>query len=352
MSVYYVRPTNGNDASAGTSFAAAWKTTQHALDTVTAGNEIRLCAEAIETTLVAIDIDTNLGLSNSPIDIYGASATDGSRLDGAGVYTLSGGLGALITCSINTHMRIRDVRFTGAGSDNWQVSGAAFLDFLRCSFDGATQHGFYSSNTTGVQRFVDCDVYGNGGDGLSAQAATGRGRFRVVACRVHGNGGDGVFALGNLGSVLIARTVLYANGAHGISLQQSYYADVIGCTAWGNSGNGIDLASSSLNGISIVDTSLALNGGYGLDTNATTYALGTIDGLHFHNNTSGDCDVTYPGLVIAHGDPLFRDPAAGDFAPSQHSPLLGAGVNGADIGAISRPRFKRFRPRVPGCVPD
>jgi Tfp pilus assembly major pilin PilA len=47
---YYVDPSGGNDGNAGTSFAAAWATTQHAADTAVAGDVVRLCQTATETT--------------------------------------------------------------------------------------------------------------------------------------------------------------------------------------------------------------------------------------------------------------------------------------------------------------
>ena len=61
MATYYVDPDAGSDGAAGTAFGTAWATTQKALDTVAAGDEVRLCKSATETISAIIDLDTTSG---------------------------------------------------------------------------------------------------------------------------------------------------------------------------------------------------------------------------------------------------------------------------------------------------
>ena len=79
MTTYYLRPTNGSDAAAGTPFAAAFKTLQKCVDTAVAGDVVRMCPEATETIAAAIDFDTNAGAAGNQILFEPGNTTDGSK---------------------------------------------------------------------------------------------------------------------------------------------------------------------------------------------------------------------------------------------------------------------------------
>jgi len=57
MTTWYVRPVNGSDANDGESFATAWQTTQHAINSITAdtGDEqVYLVSEGVEETSTGV----------------------------------------------------------------------------------------------------------------------------------------------------------------------------------------------------------------------------------------------------------------------------------------------------------
>ena len=115
---------------------------------------------------------------------------------------------------------------------------------------------------------------------------------------------------------------VYGNGSHGIEMQN--YA-----------GDGTPIANLHLWNNTCVD-----NGGYGFywGTASPTVDL-LMDYNHTHNNTSGVTDRTggLPGDNNVTGDPLFTSTTDGseDFTPLTGSPLIGAGVRGAMIGAVA-----------------
>lgn len=339
MTTYYVDPASGNDANAGTSFAAAWATTQKAADTAVAGDLVRLCDTATETTAVQIDFDTNSGTATSIIEFESWNSTGTARKPG---YTIQAS--ALMTSVVNfggtvDFVRLRGVTIDANSNANYalgnSVDTCSDIYCRQCSFTGGTTAGVGIRGTaTPGWFFLDCNSYANL-VGLS-HAFANRGAFVWRGGSIHDNTLHGWEI--NRTACLICQCQIYDNGGDGInSNSNSGLTAVVNCTIYGNSGDGIKLSLfSGRDWNELTGTTMTGNGGYGL--NAQTFGnIKRSSYNHHYNNTSGSSDV--PSLLgdeVVTGDPLFTSVTNGseDFAPQDGSPLDGTGISGSDIGAV------------------
>lgn len=340
MTTYYVDPASGSDSNAGTSFAAAWATTQKAADTAVAGDLVRLCDTATETTSVQIDFDTNNGTATGIIEFESWNSTGTARKPG---YTIQAS--ASITSLVEFSGTIDFVRFRGVtfdgNSNATNVIGNLTSDlnhdiyFRQCSFTGGTSHGLNLRGTTNPSfSFLDCHAYGNA-IGVH-HAVSNRGQLIWRGGSIHDNTSHGWEI--DRTNCIMARCQIYDNGGDGIlAVSNSAGTAVINCTIYGNAGDGIELSPfSGRDWTELTGTTLTGNGGYGLNA-ATTGNIKRSAYNHHYNNTSGSSDVTaLLGDDVVTGDPLFTSTTDGseDFAPQDGSPLDGAGISGSDIGAV------------------
>jgi len=354
MATYYVDPSAGSDAAAGTSFATAWATTQKAADTAVAGDEVRLCATATETPSAQIDWDTNAGTETSPIYFVGADSS-GNPLT-TGYYTISGSSLPASTnlfywadTAASQFVRFKRIRITGATNHNVATgprSGTSFdlwLIFDTCRLDSATGDGFFQGY--GFRNLlINCEIDSNGGAGIgppALQQTNRMGYLWVHGCSIHDNASSGVaiYYINNL----VSNCLIYDNGGVGVELgRQFFYSSILNNTIYGNIGSGIgDGAGGTLIGNNtgrIFGNTVVSNGGYGIEDNRGAGTLGYVDYNHFHNNTSGETDFSggTPGDNNQSGDPLFTSVTDGseDFTPTSGSPLIRTNVNDGNIGAV------------------
>ncbi len=338
MATYYVDPVSGSDANAGTSFGAAWATTQKAADTAIAGDEVRLCATGTETPSSVTAFDTNSGTYSNHIRFVAYNATGTAPLT-TGYYTISGaslGAGADIF-DMNGQDRIDfdGIRLTGAPAHGMEHSSGTLdgVYLRRCRIDNCGGNGIYMDNSSQFCSIVDCEIDDNVGDGVG-QSTSSRGRLTAIASSIHDNGEHGI----NLGQVCtFVGCQVFDNTLDGIHIHgASAEILVTGCTIYGNGSDGIHI-DDPLKSINVSNSSIAQNGGYGISTNSNGLEFITSDRNHTHNNTSGIIDTgTLPGSNNVTGDPLFASVVDGseDFTPGASSPLAGAGVNGTTIGAL------------------
>lgn len=340
MATYYVRPTNGSDAAAGTSFATAFKTLQKAVDTAaSAGDVIRVCPEANETITAAIDFDTNTGADGNPITIEPGNTTDGSR-DLSLFYTITtaSAINLLNFTATSDYYKIYNliVNAAAAGSVclNNQVDGSDFHVFINCRFTGATGSNISVRGTsTGGWVFIDCETDLAGASGI-AHATGNRGSINWFGGSIHDNTSHGWDC--NKSDCILIGAEVYDNGGDGLfGSTNSNRLTVIGNTFYGNTGDGISLDASDHVAV-VYNNSSSGNGGYGFNFN-TTNVPRWMDYNHTHNNTSGAADITMPGSNNQTGDPQFTSVTDGseDFTPADGSPLDGNGLMGVDIGARS-----------------
>jgi hypothetical protein len=185
--------------------------------------------------------------------------------------------------------------------------------------------------------FLECNIHTNTGDGLSAQSAA-FSRWtngKVLGCSIHDNGDAGIRTSG--AEIIISNCLIYDN-TDGIIIPSTAvtksFCGITNCTFFNNSADGIDGSATAAGTISsgIYNNTFRSNGG-------SAFTLGNLDTFnidynHANNNTTSD---TLPGDNNATGDPLFTSEVDGseDFIPLTGSPLIGAGVNGGNIGAVA-----------------
>lgn len=337
MTTYYVRPTNGLDTNAGTSFGAAFQTTQKAADTAVGGDEVRLCNEATETPSARIDFDINGGSASSPIKFVAGDSTDGTPLT-TGFYTISGSsLPAttdLVIFNVNPmYIQFERIRFTAATRDGITFgTNVHYVTLKHCRVDGHASDGVYSASTGGHVWLIDTEIDSNTGQGINVNSA-GRFNSTIIGGSCHDNGGIGAEIGGDAESVNVDQYEVYDNGGDGIQLIGNG-ARLSNSTVYGNTGDGVYL---SANNARVFNTSSSGNGAYGFSVTSAGDDNLIMDYNHTHNNTSGATDLG-GGLLGDNnqtGDPQFTSVVDGseDFTPANGSPLDSNGINGVDIGA-------------------
>ena len=342
MAIYYVDPLSGSDVAAGTSFALAWATTQKAVDTIIAGDEVRLCNTATEAPSATVDFDNaNLGTIAAPLRFIGADSS-GVPLT-SGFYTLTGtSLPAathLIILSANNSRMIFDrIRATAATASNLYQADGVMAVFRNSRFDNAGTYGSYSTSTGGLIRMFNCEIDTNTSGGIGLNAA-GRGPYSLSGGSIHDNTGPGA-RIGESSENTGLWDVLVYGNTDGLWIDSSGTAS--GCTIYDNSANGLIIeAIGSDSGLGVVvNNSFSGNGAYGISdsTASEDVDLAIIDNNHYHNNTSGETSfAATPGDNNQTGDPLFTNVTAGseDFTPLSGSPLIRNGINNGNIGAVA-----------------
>lgn len=340
MTTYYVRPTNGSDAAAGTSFGAAFQTTQKALDTAVGGDDIRLCVEATETTSATIDVD-NASFTTGECDIYAASASDGSILTDGTRYVIQASAtlaNGLIYYQTTTTLRYKwhNIDFDGNSNAAYCIRCSAHdfgtNKFSRCLIHGSTGPGAAYRCPIGLTnqwQFIGCEVYSNSGDGLSATILSGRGATMAYACNVHDNGGDGMELTDD--SEVIS-CIVHSNTGHGIHLSNGG-ADqcmIFNNTVDANGGSGLHIVTGAINQW-VVGNSFTNNGAYGINNVDETYYY--VGSNHYYNNTTAETNsATTPGVNNSSGDPLYR--GSGDYRFGDGSPLQESAGNNVNKGAL------------------
>lgn len=336
MTDYYVDPSGGSDANAGTSFGAAWATTQKAADTAVAGDVVRLCKTATETVSAPIDFDTNNGTVSSMIRFVSYNSTGTTSEDG---YTIqaSASIASVINIPDTDYIRFRGVVFDANSNATDAVlgsnTGSGFCYFRNCDFKNATAAGVSILSQQGWY-FLDCNSFSNN-VGLF-HGTSNRGLVDWHGGSLHDNTTYGWRI--NRTDCTIKQCAVYDNGSHGFFCDSnSARADIINCTFYGNGGDGVSMFTSAGRDLdAVIGCTFVGNGGYGIKTNSVNYVKNSYYN-HSYGNTSGDEDVSGTlGEDLIGGDPLFTSVTDGaeDFAPLDGSPLDGTGVNGSDIGAV------------------
>ena len=328
--IFYVRPVNGSDASAGTTFNTAKKSLAAAYAVAGPGDTIRCSVEANELITSSIVLNkTNINYTD-PLIIEAANTTDGEALTDGTKYVLQWDAQPNVIVSANSganwHL-FRYIQFQG-GERGYQSLAASSNMFFRCRITGSTANGTNLGNSSAAMYMVDCEVDNNTGRGIS-QSTTSRGRLQMIGGSVHNNGGDGI----NLGSSCnVFGVLIYGNGGNGIAGGPATLAS--NCTIYNNTGTGIVIGAA----LSVVaNCAFVNNGAYGLDVNNQGASVAYN---HFHGNTSGAMANFVAGwsdLFNQSGDPLFANAGAADFTPGSGSPLIGTGANGGNIGAVAHP---------------
>ena len=341
MATYYVDPNAGSDSAAGTAFGTAWATTQKALDTVAAGDEVRLCKSATETISAIIDLDTTSGTNDAKITIVSYAADGSAPSDGYTIST-SSSIGALVEHAPSGYSYYRWIGVTFDANDsatncylNDGADGSGDSGFLRCIFKDAGEDCFAVRGNH--WHLHDCEITGAARYGISHTSAN-RGNIRIQDCKVHHNANTGWKC--DRATGVIRRCLFYRNGGWGVECGSSGSTNTfISNTFYGNTSGGLKVMDAPhRNQWAVSGNTFVANGTYGYNQGDTDRSPILHSNNHHYGNTSGG---SLPsgglGSDLITGDPLFTSTTDGseDFTPAADSPLVGAGFAGQDIGARS-----------------
>jgi hypothetical protein len=308
MTTWYVRPVNGSDANDGESFATAWQTTQHAIDSITAdtGNEeVYLVSEGVEETSTGIYGLADVTPRSYALRMYavGPSGETGDLLDYTYTIRVTGGspnqvLG--ISGGSDSNAYGDDYRFYGVVFDannlatycyyNVKNAGTNF-NFYGCRFTNATSSGVrqggYNSTT-----YVSCEYDNNGGWGFLANGSN-RGNSIHRNCSFHDNVSGGVLG-GN--SVSLDSCLIYNNTGYGCQGKSRYTSTfhIQHCLIYNNGDDGIEMEnlSGSYNASNLIRNNIIYgNGGWGIQSNFVSWTGAVVYNNFISQNTSGAFDL-------------------------------------------------------------
>jgi len=340
---YYVRPTNGDDGAAGTSFGAAFKSWAKALSVIAAGETIGLVKEADEQPAGLTTIGT-AGTITSKITSIALMADGSIDLTGATIYWLDGqnGMANILKLDDAGYQILDGIGFKNSTSDLWSIVGGIStgciinnchgLDggryglgagavvrnalFKKCTSINSPTGNFYTYES----RHIDCVAKGADGTGRGFYSQGAECSFE--SCIAHDNVGPGFYSIGNW--VRYNNCISDDNG-QGFDLGNMLGVAIDDCRITHNTigvriGNGyvnINNPSYYLNGANVVTGTGAINefnrldmasGGYTLrgsdNFNLTAQAEarrteGRIDGTNKRFWTGGipGEDLTLPSIV-------------------------------------------------------
>lgn len=335
----------GQDGSAEFSYAF-----QVAFDCLaTAGDSIK----------VACDGSTTYTLSGTSVDVDGVVGTAAARMsikgvDPDGVLLAAGAVLPIITTATD---------MVGASGGMFEVAGATtYYDWgkldingggngkaehcIYCNVDTEGYHRFFNlkmHNTEGTAfqwvgeyvAFVNCEVYDADKGGINVPGAYIYSAFgAVLGSSFHDNPEAGLSVA--LYATRLAHNLFYDNTGNGLEVgNQASHCTILNNTAQGNDGVGIFINTAANSVVCFNNTSSGNTGDdWDLDNDIAHFAFFGFN----HGITVAD-SMTWATLGEGNnitGDPLFKSLVSGliNFTPKFNSPLIGAGVRGATIGAI------------------
>lgn len=313
-----------------------------------AGDDIRLCADAIYTGTITHD-------------------------------TVQGGGGNLILIEGRDARGVSpaQVHLQSTGNTVWDADNGGYTIYRNIWFDGNgndinTPHAFVTDFGRGTSNsFIGCKFSNSGGPAGGIQSAgpgaavihceiTGCNRSPmtvgnqasvVFGCRIHNNKGNYwssviKFTSNSSHGCKAVANLIYNNGEPGGAAGNAIETNSNSVEApliaeniiYNNRGDGILFNSDSTTDHArpqIYGNSLVSNGGYGINFAGLARPVVVCDWNHFHNNVSGVSDLggisAIPGRANITGPPLFKDPANGDFTPQSGSALLNGGIDASDL---------------------
>ncbi len=321
QTTWYVDCTNGNCAGANGSAAQPFCTIQEGIN-------------------AAIDGDTVLVLPCTyveNIDFLGKAITLRSR-DGAAVTTIDGGNSATVVkfengeqaTSILDGFRIQN----GRGSSG--ISGSAGGGISCLSFGPSVRPTIRNNTITGNRATAGGGIYG-----YSSRAS-------IESNRIYGNtAGVGAGVFDRLGGVTLLGNTIRNNGSGNSGdgvYGYSSSTNIVNSTIISNARSGFRFIYSSplvLNSTIANNFGPGISGKYGFSARVTSSIVWNNSGSEIYADgytsmtvTHSDVQGGYVGTGNINADPLFIDPANGDFRLSCNSPCIEAGTNTPPAGTL------------------
>jgi len=212
-------------------------------------------------------------------------------------------------------------------------------DLYNCTLKNGTSNGFYSVSASDYWRFIGCTVKDNGARGFGGSTTYAT----IKDCTITGNTNGGVQFSTDTG-IVVDHCVITGN-VHGVIIAGDYFCISNNTIGYQTGGSGVIITTAADHGMiynnTVTDvpawgyyfydpiwdncTIFANNHAYDCDT-----ALAANDGVDL-----SDAEFLAFGAGNITGDPGLADPGNDEYTPTASSPLIGAGVGGELIGALS-----------------
>jgi hypothetical protein len=310
MPNYYVDGAAGNDANAGTAPGAgnAWATLSKAASVAAAADTLHVKGSA--TYDITAGLVFNGGSSvpnNNPLSVVGYTTTPGDG--GKPTIRATASITGAMIASSNANVRFFNLLLNGnglaaRGMDLGSRGGFAY----RVEVTACTSRGITTSFAVAYQ----CRVYGMSS---GAEGAFRSGGGVCYECVAHDTPCRGFsFSDINNGGDMIGCIAARCTGAaiDGFNLNSALdTTSVHQCTAYGNGRHGI-ICTAIYQALSLRNSVMVNNGGYGLALNYNNAALPSIDYNSYYGNTSGARSNSTAGgndLTLA-GNPFVSPDAA------------------------------------------
>ncbi len=261
-------------------------------------------------------------------------------------------IGSTVTTNNLCQVENVELEQQGASGNVCNAIGAGCVyNNIKISDGGAI--GIDIQNVNGC-RIVGCEISGVGSAGIAANSLS-----HIGGNYIHDVVGDGIF-LGAASMYDINTNIIDSAGGRGIYLSASIANPnspvvLLGNTVYGCGASGFDVTDADAN-VVLRNNAFMNNGNAAGEANVKwTAGAAELCGLHSHNIFYQDAGTLATGAVNLSGltanateltsDPLFVDPANGDFRLQSTSPAKAAGFPGQflggslgylDLGAVQR----------------
>ena len=270
MATYYVAHDGPKGDESGDSLVNAMSL-QSAADTVTAGNEVRICATGAYNPGAAVDFDTNSGTHDAPIYFVGYDAAGTSE-----EMVIINGSGTGMSIETESWLRFRNLTVSG-GTNGFRCNGAQFCEWYNCRTTGGTDDGWLMYRGQ-HNKYIKCEA-DNAGDAGFYLFSYNAGNL-LVGCTAHDNTDQGFHSA----SATMVSCIAYDNDTDGFLFDISdQYADDETplwwhCTSVQNDGDGFKIVDGTRNRVHMMNCIAARNGSYGLEASGayTIRAFGNL----------------------------------------------------------------------------
>lgn len=277
--------------------------------------------------------------------------------DAGGLITLRGKTGVrpllettnasvVVSAGGNSNYRFKNLEFKRSGGASTDVisslGGGSIVE--DCKISGAPTAGWGILTSAGV-KIINTEITGCASGGIVS--AVVNVPTLIQGCHIHDNVGNGI-EFSNAGTMsTIIGTVVDSNGGRGIYLSgapatQSFALIIDRVTVYGNGNSGLEIGDASLP--VVVTNSIFMNNGNAAGEYNVEWGAGAAETFGFHGNNCFYQDGTTLATGAANlssltanaseitGDPLFVDPANGDFRLGTGSPAKAVGYPGVLLG--------------------
>ena len=299
---------------------------------IAAGNTIHMKLSTYQPVGAnAYVVDTSVsGTSANPIKWIGYNTTRNDNPTGANrpAWDANSVASSDVLRIDNMDNYFYNIIFKNAADDGITdiTGGSDRSSWYNCRF---TNNGDDGASSAELWYFINCEFDLNGGDGISETLNTRD--LVIVNCYIHNNTSMGIRM--TQANIDIKNTVIESNGATGCSISNGATSGALNannCVAYNNTGassDGFSISTTSTVAMpsNIINCSSVSNGQYAFNNVQTTSKFLVFDYNNYFGHTTELNNITAGANDTGDTDPLFTDPANGDFTLQSTSPLIGVG---------------------------